>query len=1334
MPVASSDSPDSLRSEGGLLPAAFLARVAHLDATIPGLSAEGYHLGPTERLEEASSGAWNVLVSRWERLGADPESGPPRLHDDTATRWSLPVLAALGYGWLQPADPITVGETSYPISHAWAAVPVHLVDWEHDLDSRRPVPGTTRQVSPARLLREALDALGDKGWGIVTNGRRLRLLRGGAGSRPTFVEFDLEAIFTAGAFPDFLLAWLTCHQSRLETRPQGGCWLDSWAEEAAVTGIRALDRLRSQVASAISLLGAGFLAHPANTTLRARLAGGGLSGQDYYRQLLRLVYRLIFCFVAEDRGLLHPPGVDVETRRRYRLYYSTDRLRRLAGTPERGAHGDLWQGLRVVLGALASEHGEAGLGLPALGGFLWSPEACPDLDGACLANSALLDATRRLAYLTEDRSRLRVDYRHLGSEELGGVYESLLDLHPVVDPDVPSFRLVAAPGAERKSTGSFYTHPSLVARVLDDALGPLLEDAESAADPESALLGLRICDPACGSGHFLVAAGRRIALHLARLRSGGQEPDPAALAHASRQVVGRCLYGVDRNDMAVELAKVALWLEALQAGLPLSFLDHQIAHGDALLGASPALVAAGIPDVAFKAVLGDEKDVLAARRRANRSERASRQGVLPGMVGLLDTPAGERRGTDLDRAQQELSEQAMTLAAAPDRSLADVAVTRRRWAELANSPTARRARLTADAFCLAFLAPKTASEPPITQALLDALASDPEDVNPDVRERIEKLAAERQLFHWHLAFPEVFTAPQESGGGAGTPGWAGGFDLVIGNPPWEKVKLSEREFFAQRHPEIAVASGAARKGLIAALADTDAELHQAYRNALRAAEADSHFLRNSGRYPLCGRGDVNTYAVFAEAMRACLAPTGRLGAILPTGIATDETTKAFFQMVSSGGELVSLYDFENRQGLFPEVHRSYKFCLLTLAGPAGRSVREASFAFFCHQTAGLDDQERRFALSAKELALLNPNTGTCPVFRSRRDAEITLAIYRRVPVLIREGDEEGNPWGVQFRRLFDMTNDSALFRGRAELEADGWSLDGNVFRRGTGACLPLYEAKMVHHFDHRWASYHGEEISDLTAASKADPRAVALPRYWVPEAEVLGRLSGREGTWSVGFRGIARPTDERTVIASVVPPVAAGNSLPLMLMGLPCHLAALLAASLSSLVVDFVGRQKVGGSNLNFFLIEQFPVLSPRTYERPTPWSRTETLAEWLEPRVLELTYTAWDLAGFAEDLGYAGPPFRWDEQRRGLLRADLDACFFHLYGLDRDDAEYVLGTFPIVARHDEAAWGEYRTSRLVLDAYDAMTKAAQTGEVYQGSLDPPAADLAIAHLSSAQG
>ena len=468
-----------------------------------------------------------------------------------------------------------------------------------------------------------------------------------------------------------------------------------------------------------------------------------------------------------------------------------------------------------------------------------------------------------------------------------------------------------------------------------------------------------------------------------------------------------------------------------------------------------------------------------------------------------------------------------------------------------------------------------------------------------------------------------------------------------------------------------------------------------------------------------------------------IAPRGRVGCIMPSGIATDDTTKYFFQDIVTSRSLTSLYHFENEDRIFPEVHHAFRFCLLTLSG-LERPVQAATFVAYARNVTAITDSERRFALQAEDFALLNPNTLTFPPFRSRRDAEISKAIYRRVPVLIKEGSAEENPWGISFMAMLHMANDSHLFHTRARLEADGWRLRGNVFAQSGKRYLPLYEAKMIHHFDHRFGTYGNQteeqarqgKLPESTPAQHADAHFIPLPRYWVDEAEINARLKDRwDRGWLLGWRDICRTTDQRTVIASIVPLAGCGDTLLLMLPSMDYdRFHPLIAACLNSYALDYAARQKVGGTHLKYHVFKQLPVLPPLAYIEPTPWSPNEPLHFWLSHRILELTYTAWDLETFADDCGYSGPPFRWNAERRFLLRCELDAAYFHLYGIVHDDVDYIMETFPIVKRRDEARFGEYRTKQAILGSYDAMQRAIDTGDPYCTLLDPPPADPRMAH------
>ncbi len=1324
-------SPTTIRTEGGLLPPDFLQRLTGFEPDLPGLTPDSYHLAG-EKLNEAASRAWNRLLGVWTAFQSAAQHVAASEPATTVTRekWLLPLFAELGYGRLQPARAIEIDGKSYPISHAWQHVPVHLVGSNVGLDRRTAGVAGAARTSPHGLVQDLLNRRSESLWGFVSNGLKLRLLRDNRSlTRQAYVEFDLAAMMDGQAFSDFVLLWLVCHQSRVEGDPAETCWLEKWASAAREEGTRALDELRDGVENAIKVLGRGFLKHPANGTLLDKLRSGAIDRQDYYRQLLRLVYRLIFLFVAEARDLLLVADPVSAPTQHYRRYYSMARLRNLAGRRRGTPHGDLWQALLVVFRGLSSEHGCPELGLPALGSFLWSDAAAPDLDTCQLANADLLEGVRALGFRVERGLRRAVDWRNLGPEELGSVYESLLELHPEVDTGSATFSLRIAAGHERKTTGSYYTPTSLVECLLDSALDPVLDEAARAPDPERAILDLKVCDPACGSGHFLIAAAHRVAKRLAAVRTGEVEPSPEAVRIALRDIIGHCLYGVDVNPMAVELCKVNLWLEALTPGRPLSFLDHHIQCGNSLLGATPALLRDGIPDAAFDPIEGDDREYSRELKRRNRRERE-------GFRNLFTGEPWERLG-DLATGLASLDE-------IDDSTLDGVRQKEARYAEIVRSTGYAHGRLWADAWCAAFVWLKTRESHPITEDLFRTIERNPMAVPEAVRRAIQRAAEEYCLFHWHLAFSDVFRVPQANEALPEGAGWAGGFDVVLGNPPWERIKIQEKEWFAGRRPDIADApNAAARKKLIRKLADEDPALWQAWLDALRRSDGESALVRSSGRYPLCGRGDINTYAIFAELNRSLIGIPGRAGFIVPTGIATDDTTKLFFQELVDRGWLQSLYSFFETRRVFIGTDSRGPFCLLTLKRPDGTVIDEAEFAFDLRSTADLSDRERRFTLSAADIALLNPNTRTCPIFRTRRDAELTKAIYRRVPVLVDESKgDAGNPWGVSFLRMLDMATDSSVFRTAVQLAPDGWTLQGNVFEREGDRYLPLYEAKMVHHFTHRFGDYldkeaddEGTALPDVPNSRLMSPDYSVTPKYWVPESAANERLEGRwTRGWLLGWRDICRSFDERTVIASVLPRVGVGHTMPLFLSGEQAHHLAALLANLCAFAFDYVARQKVGGTHLTYLYLKQLPVLAATAIDRPAPWSHDTSTLAWISDRVLELVFTACDLQSFGRDLGWDGPPFRWDPERRFLLRCELDAAFFHLYGMERDDVDYIMETFPIVRRNDEAAHDEYRTKRVILEIYDRMQHAIDTGVPCQTLLDPPPADSRVAHRHSATG
>jgi len=794
----------TVRTEGAILPSDLLQLIADGERGLDGLRPEeDYHLAHGERLNEAINRSWNRLLGAWTAFRGQADRLSPGDASTTLTRerWLLPLFQELGYGRLPGARAVELDGKAYAVSHAWAAVPIHLVGFRVDLNTRTAGVAGAARTSPHGLVQELLNRSEERLWGFVSNGLKLRILRDNASlTRQAHVEFDLESMMNGEAYSDFVLLWLLCHQSRVEGERPDDCWLERWSKVAQERGTRALDQLRNGVKEAIERLGAGFISHPANRALKERLRLAELDKQEYYRQVLRLIYRLLFLFVAEDRELLLIPEATLQVRERYLRYYSTARLRELAGRRTGDRHADLYQALSLVLERLGREQGCPELGLPALGSFLFSTDSTRDIDGCIIANRDLLDAVRALAFMTDRGAWRAVDYRNLNVEEMGSVYESLLEMHPDLDIGAGTFELSIAAGNEQKTTGSYYTPDSLVLCLLDSALDPVLDEAAKQQDAEAAILNLKVCDPACGSGHFLIAAARRMAKRLASVRTGDEEPSPEALRHDLRRVIARCVYGVDVNPMAVELCKVALWMEALEPGRPLSFLDHRIRLGNSLLGVTPALLDAGVPDAAFEWIEGDDEEICSEFKKRNKEQRERKY---------------QRRFDETVRNPWDrLGNLAFAVAGLDemsDQSFSDERRKQERYEQLVRSNDYLFGQLLADAWCAAFMWKKTRQfDYPITELILREIEQNPFNLAPWMRDEIQRLAAQYRFFHWHLGFPDVLHVPgPEETAGNHLSGLSGGFDVVLGNPPW--ISLTGR-FSAQQSDKRFTRFGIARYG------------------------------------------------------------------------------------------------------------------------------------------------------------------------------------------------------------------------------------------------------------------------------------------------------------------------------------------------------------------------------------------------------------------------------------------------------------------------------------------------------------------------------------------
>ncbi|HXH21151.1 MAG TPA: N-6 DNA methylase [Dehalococcoidia bacterium] len=1307
--------------EGGLFPADILDAVAA--GTADGQRPADFRLEAARLLEELQA-AFADARSYWDAFQRRLARRSGSVTSLTREAWMLPLLERLGFDLEYQPAALSAGNSTYTISHLHGkepGTPVHIVSFDQELD--KSDAGGRR--SPNALVQEYLNRT-DALWGLVTNGRKLRLLRDTERmAKPSYVEFDLEGMIESDKYSEFALLYRLLHATRfpLPGSDPAKCWLETYYQQGNDLGGRVREGMRDGVSAALEVLGNAFLKHDDNERLREAFRSGRLSAGQYYRQLLRLVYRFLFLMVTEERGLVFPEEEAGSSGHLiYDRYYSISRLRERA---ERyyaeDRHYDLWEGVKSTFALFREDALARKLGLRALDGELFGEDACADLEACRCLNADLLRAVRELStYRQEKGPRRRVNFRDIDVEEFGSVYESLLEYHPVVDVEGQSFSFLS--GNERKSTGSYYMPSSLVQELVQSALVPVLEERVAAAktrdEKAAAILSMRVIDPAAGSGHFLLAAARRMARELARVRTDEAEPSVEDYRRALRDVIRNCIYAVDKNPLAVDLCKVALWIEGHNAGLPLGFLDHHIKLGDSLVGVFDlAVLEDGIPDDAYKPVTGDDKAAARYWRDLNKKQRA---GQL--RLAAFDPEALER----------SLAPDFAALGELEDDSPPDVRAKQELYARLrAGGSQWWRLKVACDLWTYAFFAPlepqpELAQQTVPTTALVwEAMAGGTTHAYAQAKAMAE--SAVHPYFHWPLEFPDVFADR--------------GFEVVLGNPPWENIRADPVEFFAGIHPSIVSAPSASlREQTIQSLREARDPFARMWDAHVRSIEGQQLFVGESDRFPYGASGKTNTMPLFLELFSAAISKTGRSGIIVKSVIGTDLEYQRLFEHLVEEGRLYSFYDFINEQELFPAVHRQERFALVTLAPPG--TVTRSKFRFLARATTELQDSGSIFELSGTDLRMLTNGSCRLPTISD----STLLRILRAVAQSAKGSSFLGPETQLDSYIMFDS--------GAASSAKGGCTLpdyvpgEGNNPLEGTNrfgeAVVAVYEGKLFGILDHRLRSFEGIPVErrygktpatyELTIADKEDPNRSIEPRYWVPKAVVKNKLNvkGWSHDWILVHGRKSNRDNKRTFSAAFIPLTASVDLAPVLLPTSGSDIAPVLraAAVSQSFSFDFLIRSRLIGFTIGKNLLEEIPVPSPARFSEASPWGNGESIDVWCCTRVLELTYTAFDLTSLARDLGFPGPPFLWDEERRFLLRCELDAAFFHLYGIERADVDYIMETFPIVRREDEKQFGEFRTKRVILEMYDQMAEAVKTGRPYQTWLDPPPADPRVAHTA----
>lgn len=1293
------------------------------------------------------------------------------------------LLQSLGYKLDRQVANIEVAGTGYDISYTCTDLgnmpfviigenittdgSINTLD-KCSLDYR--AKGNMRKKSAHATMLEYLNAT-ENVYGIISNGQILRIIRNsGQLVKLTYIEFDLRRMLEEDKYTEFCLMFRLLHASRFRTSGDEPCVMERWFNMSIESGNRIRNGLSRAVQTTMETIGNAVLTSKGegNDALRRAFADGTMDAARLNKELIHFIYRLLFLFIIEERGLVYqiPDSVDAPNYKQqcqwqdiYKKYYAASRLRRLSELSylKQRQYSDLWQGLMDTFHLFEPDTFGEKLGIKPLGGVLFGTETLHWLKQCQVSNRDLLAAFAALNEFTDERQqRVKINYSSLDVEEFGSVYEGILEMRPFVQPGVAAsdWQFGFVGGLDRQSTSSYYTRPDLVQNLIKTTLEPVIKEkmANCATTEEKikALLNMKVCDAASGSGHIVLAMARTIAWYVCTLRTGEDNPASLDYRQALREVISRCVYAVDYNPDAVELCKVVLWIEGYCAGKPLSFLDHHIRCGNSVLGVSDLqMLIDGVPD---KALTAEDKDTLKALKKLNQEAVRAVNGDTGNEPTFgFENPFGVE---EMSIAQIGLADKIRFINHLPEDTLEQEVVKQLRWQELMASARVDCLRRACDTYAYAFYHNVKAdelykdkggtdkeldleAEVPYTKTVMRALQEieamehlekgEPlptyyRQLSADFKTEVKRMAEELRFFHWCVEFPEVFAANK-------------GFDVMCGNPPWDKIKVEDKKWFESHGRADIVNAGTAsqRKKAIADLPVSDPILYKEYTKALADAEALSRFVRLAGRFDLTATGDIDLYPMFAE---LCLSFSKEAcGLVLPTGIAVNDSNKAFFSKLIDENRLVSLYDFENREKLF-DIDSTNHFCLLTI-GKEQDTPRTVKGGFFLTRLDHLLDSRRIYTLQTSDFARLNPNTKTCPVFRTSRDAKLTAKIYRNSTILYNEITGE-NPWNVKFSRMLDMSNDSYLFRTYAQLTAQGATLNGNTFTTVDGETyVPLYEGKMIWHYNHHFGSWptEGERPNSINMPSEdelANPDSCIMPWYWVPLAAVKERFVkyDKDGNvvwewqkkWSLCFRAISKPTNERTFVCSPIPnATGVGNSATLLYAERGTMPVASLCAMLSSIVFDYTIRQKVGGKNISTFFVKQFPVLTPDQIPSAMQWQ--------IVKRVAELCYFNHDMDGWASELWEemseeqraelpqlgAQQPWVYNPERRAILQAELDAIFAHLYGLNTEDLVYILDpedicgkgcineTFRVLKDNEIRQYGEYRTKRLVLEAWNKI-------------------------------
>lgn len=1189
-------------------------------------------------------------------------------------------------------------------------IPVLLTDnqkfWRDKEDPSSP--------SPAQMLSDELMKEEKSLWGIVTNGHKLCLMRDGVSyDHRSYLEFDLEKMFTTQDVASFSCMWCLIHRtsfSQISGDPLTSR-LESWRLKGALGSDRVREQLTSQLCQALCILGSGFLKN--SSVSKVVTEKSSLDG--FFSELLCLVYRVILIMTLEEKGYIHPDDTPKSARELYAGGYSLAALRTHSiHQSSQNHHLDRWEGLKVLFEALG--HGgeaESHLGLRALGG-LFDSSWMPLLSKASCENHAFMRAIHKLAWFDGGAGVMPISWEKFMTRDLGSAFEQVLHFTPQIRKD-GTFHLE---GGLSKEEGFLSIPFDLVEALAASTIDPLMDRWES-EDPQAIMENLAILDPACGSGTFLLAAARRITHRLYEIRvknaakeNGGSEGcekseesedneqgirKAAMKQQIFREVTTRCLYGVDISSKATALTKFMLWLHTMDKGKPLAFLDTKIRTGNSLYGVFDlSALIRGIPDGAYEVLMGDKRKQAIKLQRKNKEDQTKSQLRHDELEARLDSLVASFK-KELEFASK-LPENTAT-------EIRDKAALTRK---MRASGTYALMKQTCDAYVASWVLMKNEKNLVPTSAFVwDVLG---EKIRPS--KKMEIISAELRAFHWPLEFPQVM--------------WRGGFDGLLTSPPGHGAQMIDQLFFRSTHPEVALANNPEGfKNLLAKIESKDPAHYRRYLKEKFLSDRQVHWFRTSGRYPLCSQ-QPNFGELFADFMRQVVHSRGFAGAVVPTKVMTSSSS-AFARQVLFAKRLVSFFGFEAAVPLF--LNSKDPFGLLTISGDQIH-CKKSAVASGLQEAGEIDSDEKCYQLSEDIVRMVSPNTLSFPLYRSAWDAEVAVRLYsENAPLIDEAGDDPINYWKLKIvkepaKNLIKATADTHTIAQLSSLiplyEPDRIGPYDHHYEHGEidrELKLPAYYVKGNRHPKGDGESGGGKGMSDVSLTSQTTSvfsRVLATTAL----SKLGGSSGGGDRLWSFFIRTSGTPT--RRLAGTIVPEAVYGAGV-MQITSQVDHFSFLaLSSLLSSLVCEWFVKQKTEGS-ISPPILKELPMIPPQALSRSrsVSWLGGQSPIPWLAKQAFWLYYTHKDLNVMAEDIGYTKGPMTWDPFKRAVVSGALEAAIFRLYRISKSEATMMMDSLETLASFERMVYGEYRTRRLMLEAWDspAVVSAeciASTGEVGQ--------------------